>query len=362
MGSIVDYVKKYGNFSFEEEEFNDIDNVIFSLISYVNFTGIISPNGKPITLKEAADRYFSTYSKKDIKSNIFSIKSAIGLFELIKDYDRYKNVELYNYIYSGNVNKQFSALSIRINKGFIYVSFEGTDELISGWKEDFELSYMFPIPAHEEAINYLNNTIKLSDKKVIIGGHSKGGNLALVASMYCSFWIRNKIIKIYSNDGPGLLEEELQSRKLKKVKSKYIHLIPDYSIVGVLLGNFNNEVISSSKKGILAHDALNWKVEGTHFVSSTLDDSSQDLSDILDKWLSEYNFEQRMIFVQELFELFERNEIYTLLDIKKKGFRFVIDIIKNSKEFDSITKEMLKQLITLVYNDYTIKIKEKFTI
>ena len=35
--NIIDYVNKYGNFDFNEEEFNDIDNVILSLVSYVDF-------------------------------------------------------------------------------------------------------------------------------------------------------------------------------------------------------------------------------------------------------------------------------------------------------------------------------------
>lgn len=357
--NIIDYVNKYGNFDFNEEEFNDIDNVILSLVSYVDFSGIVSKERREIRLQDAANRYFETYTQKEINENIFSIKSAIRLFEHIKDFKRYKDIKLYNYVYEGNSYKQFSAITMKLNDQLIYIAFEGTDELISGWKEDFELAYLYPIPSQVDAINYINKVIKFKDKKVIVGGHSKGGNLAVTAAMNCNILLRNKIIKVYSNDGPGLLDEELNSVKFKRIKSKYIHIMPNYSIVGILLGNVNDEVIKSSKKGILAHDALNWEVEDTHFISTTLDESSKSLKNIFEKWLEEYDFEQRMICVNELFELFEKNEIYTLVDIRKKGLQFVLSIIKSSKEFDETAKEMFKQLFTSIYNDYTIKLKEK---
>ncbi len=357
--NLIDYVKKYGNFSFEEEEFNDVDNVILSLVSYVDFSGIISNNRREVILEEAANKFFEVYSKKEINKNIFSIKSAIYLFQTIKDYKRYKNIKLYNYIYNGNSNKQFSAITMKLSDELVYVSYEGTDELISGWKEDFELAYLYPIPSHIDAVNYLNKTIKLTDKKVIVGGHSKGGNLALVAAMNCYFWLKAKIVKVYSNDGPGVLEEELNSRKMRKIKSKYVHIIPKYSIVGMLLGNVNDEVVLASKKGILAHDALTWEVEDKHFVSTSIDPSSKNLSDIFDDWLNEYSFEQRMVFVNELFDLLEKNEIYSLQDIRTKGLQFVLSLIKNNKEFEGTSKEMIRQLISLIFYDYTSKIKDK---
>lgn len=360
--TLIDYVKKYGNFDFNEEEFNDVDNVIFSLVSYVDFKGIVPKGDKEITLEEAANIFFRENTKKDISKKIFSIKSAINLFKLIKDYKRYKNVKLYNYVYECNREKQFSAVTIRIKEDLIYVSYEGTDEFISGWKEDFELSYLYPIPSHIDAVEYLNKTIKFKDKNVIVGGHSKGGNLALISAMNCNILVRGKIKKVYSNDGPGILEEEIHSRRYKKVKSKYIHIIPKYSIVGILLENANDEIISSSKKGILAHDALNWEVEDNHFVCSKLDESSIRLKGIFDDWLDNYNFEQRMMCVNELFEIFDRNNINTLNDFKSKGLSFILSIIKDNKEIEDQAKIMFKELFTLIFNDYTSRIKERIKI
>lgn len=360
MISLFNYIEKYGDFSFTEKEFNEVDNAIFSALTYINFSDIV-PSKKNCykSLKDAALEFFAKYSKKELANNILAIKEAIKLFDKIKDFKRYQDVLLYNYVSKKDDAKQFSAMCIKVSKNLIYVSYEGTDELISGWKEDFELAYKFPVPAHIEAINYLNKSIKLSTKNVIVGGHSKGGNLALVASMYTKFWIRNKIVKIYSNDGPGLLQEELKSKKLQKVIHKYVHIIPNYSIVGQILHHpENNRIIQSNKKGILAHDFLTWQVENDHFVLSKLSNSSIKFKNITDKWLQEYTKEAKQNFIKELFDIFKRENVASLLDIKSQKISGIIGLIKESKKLDSQSKKMFKDFLTLIIEDYSSSTKQ----
>ena len=155
-------------------------------------------------------------------------------------------------------------MTFKVNKKFIYVSYEGTDHLLSGWKEDFELAYKFPIESQKYAIEYLNKTIGFFDKNIVIGGHSKGGNLALVASMYAKKSIKKKIIKIYSNDGPGLRKKEIESKEYKSIEEKYIHIIPNYSVVGLLLRHTSNyKVIKSTRKDLMAHSIMTWQINNT---------------------------------------------------------------------------------------------------
>ena len=100
-----------------------------------------------------------------------------------------------------------------------------------GWEEDFKLSYEFPVPAQTDAIKYLNKNISLFDKKVIVCGHSKGGNLSLVGSMYTNFLKRTKIKEIYSFDGPGLRKKEFLSKRFKQTEKKYKHFICNQSMI-----------------------------------------------------------------------------------------------------------------------------------
>ena len=355
MISLFKYIEKYGNFNFYEKKFTEVDNVILSALAYIDFNGIVSNNVKEKkTLKDVAASFFTKYTKEDISNNILSIKEAIKVLEKIKDYKRYQDLLLYNYIYEKNEEKQFCAICIKVTKDLVYVSYEGTDELISGWKEDFELSYKFPVPSHIDAVNYLNSSIKWNDKRIIIGGHSKGGNLALIAAMYCNFFIRRKIINVYSNDGPGILEEELKSKNLKRISKKYIHIIPSYSIVGLILNHPNNDkVIKSSKKGILAHDLLTWEVEDDKFIEDRLSNSSIRFKEITDKWLKEYSKKEKEELTKELFSIFERENITTLLDIKKQKMIGIINLIKQSKNMDDKSKNMFKDLLMIVIDEYS---------
>ena len=302
--SIFDYINKYGDYSFEDKEFNEIDNVILSVLSYIDFDGVVFNNkNNKKCIEEVGNTYFKIHYKKE--KNITGVRNAIDIFKNIYNKKRYSNLLLYNYIYIGDDSQQFSAISIDINDNITYISFEGTDHLISGWEEDFKMAYMFPVMAQKNAIRYINKYFTISNKKLILGGHSKGGNLALVAGMCCNFFVRKRIINIYSNDGPGLRKIELESNKYKKIEDKLIHIIPNYSIVGMLLrqGN-NNRVIYSNKRSIFAHAVVSWEVNDDRFKDSELSDFSKILYAGVIGWLDKYSYEDRERFVKSLFEIY----------------------------------------------------------
>lgn len=206
MANILDYVKNSSKYTFDELPFNEIDNVIFASISYLNLDGIVSNSYyNPVTIEYAGISYFNKYTKKDFRNNVFAVQSAIKVFASIYKTNRYKDLKLYNYVYKGDSTKQFSAVFIDLSNKYTYISFEGTDDLVSGWYEDAKMTYQFPIPSQKETIKYINKFISpFSRRKYILGGHSKGGNLALVAGMFANHLIKPKIKKIYMNDAPGL--------------------------------------------------------------------------------------------------------------------------------------------------------------
>ena len=139
--NLFSFIDKYGGFTFEEEDFTEVDNVILSMLSYLNLDGIVSNNKiKSRKLRDVGEEFFLNYDKKE--KRLISIKNAIKILKNIKDTKRYGDLLLYNYVYKSNGESQFGALSIDINKNLVFVSFEGTDQLISGWREDFMLTYM----------------------------------------------------------------------------------------------------------------------------------------------------------------------------------------------------------------------------
>lgn len=348
MYNIMGYIDKYKDKIFEEESFNEIDNLVFSSLTYLNFDGIVSNQKKFITLEIAGKIYLGRYTLRDIKKYGIPQMEAYNILKKIVDSSRYKDVLIYNYTYIADSDKQFGAMSFKINKNLIYIAFEGTDHLLSGWKEDFQMSYEFPVPAQEYAIKYLNNTIRLFDKNIIVGGHSKGGNLALVSSMYCKSILRRKIKVIYNNDGQGLRKEQIESKKYKKIEERHIHIIPNYSYVGILLRNDKYKVIKSSRKDILSHSILSWMIEDNKLIETKMSNISKKLQKSMNLWLDNHNDEERKKMITTIFNTLEDSGIYytrDLIDIRKS-----INVIKKLKDIDDETKKIIVSLLQFNLN------------
>lgn len=229
--------------------------------------------------------------------------------------------------------------------------FEGTDDLVSGWLEDCELSYLFPIPAQKDAIKYVNRNISIfSKRKYSICGHSKGGNLALVSGMYSNMFIKNKIISITSFDGPGLINESFLSyKKYLDIQSIYEHIIPEYSVIGLLLYHDDNyKVIKCNKKGLEGHDLINWNIDNCDFIYTELSESSKKFSESMRDWLESVTLEERKLFVESLFSVFELSNITDLSQIKEDILPNIFHLIMGIKNIDSKSKKMLKELIKLI--------------
>ncbi len=346
--NIFRYIDKYGNISFLEKEFNDVDNLIFSALIYIDLDKYVSNNNfNKRSIQDVGNDFLKNYNKK--KKIVIATKIGIKVLRYIKDTKRYKDLLLYNYSYIGNDKEQFSAITIEINNSLIYVSFEGTDQLISGWKEDFMMSYQFPVLSQKMAIKYMNKFI-FNRHKIIIGGHSKGGNLAVVAGMYANMFVKNKIIKVYNNDGPGLREEQFNSNKYKNMEKKLVSIIPNYSVVGLLLKHSDKYmVVKSMKRGINAHNFTNWVIYDDKLLITKLSNYSKIINKTVNKWLDKYSDSERELFVKELFLIFDRANIYSLTDINDNK-KLIFNIIKETKGIDIKTKNMIMDFIYLLFS------------
>lgn len=356
--NLFSFIDKYGCYTFEEFDFTEVDNVIFAMLSYLDLKNFVSRNKyNPKKVKEVACEFFEGYDQK--VNRPLAVRKAIKILRDIKDTRRYSNLLLYNYIYDISNDNQFGALTIEINKYLVYVSFEGTDCLISGWKEDFMFSYEFPTLSQKKAIDYLNKNFLFRRKKIIVGGHSKGGNLAVVAGMYANFIVKERIINVYNNDGPGLLDDQFSSKSFKYIESKIIHIIPEYSIVGLLLNHGDKmRVIKSFKKSILCHDATTWVVRNSEFDKVELSTFSKFWDIQIDNWLKRYSLEERQLLVEAMFNVFERLEIESFIELVDNK-RMVIQVINEAKKIDDELAKMLKSFIKVILDVFADSTKEE---
>ena len=339
--TLIDYIKKYGDISFKEQEFNEIDNIIFSIIVYLNFSEILKEDIN--TIEKVGKQFIEKYSYSEMKELGLPQKDAYNCLKMIIGTERYKNVEISNYIYIGTDKEQFSAVTFKINKRLSYISFEGTDNLMSGWKEDFQLSYMYPTLSQIHALNYVNKTIRLFGPRIIIGGHSKGGNLALTSSMEVNIFKKFKIKHIYNNDGPGLRKKEYISKKYRKIRKKYTHIVPYNSVIGMLLRTEKHKVVKSNRKTILSHYPISWIINDNHLEETSLNIKSVELEKSIIEWLNNHSDYERQYMIDNVFNIFETCNIKDTRDLKK--IKNIIKIIKELKNIDNQTKDLVISFI-----------------
>ena len=346
MDSLLKYIEIYGNISFKEKSFNDVDNVLLSQLIYLNYEGLFK---NKITLEEISKLFFIKYDENEIKKFGFLRKKFIKLLEVMSTKTRYKNIELYNYIKS-NENTQFGAISFRFNKNEIYIAFEGTDKSLLRWKEDFEMSYKFPVKAQELAIKYINDVIKNKDKKIYIGGHSKGGNLAMCSAMYAKTDIKKRIQKIYNNDGPGFNLEQFNCKEWETINTKLVTFTPENGIIAYLLNHQNNIIIvKSNAKGMLQHDATTWQCFGEYFEPGIRTESSTQLENRISKWVNTYDYIKRERFVTTIFSLIETSFATIKTSDKKTQLNAFINIIKETKKLNKREKDFILEVIKTLF-------------
>ena len=168
-------------------------------------------------------------SEKTLKDQLanFAPNTDVNYGRKLAKSTRYEGLYM-NYIldkFHIDVVEQFYAMTFIFDK-FIFVGFRGTDTTFIGWKEDFNIALMDVIPSQVDATEYLNKVGNLIDKPILVGGHSKGGNLSLYATMYCENNIRNRIHRIFNHDGPGFNKDVYETKEFLDVKDKMMHYKP----------------------------------------------------------------------------------------------------------------------------------------
>ena len=298
-----------------------------------------------------------------------SVKTAYKLLSLIYDKKRYKNITMFNYKYILTDDVQVGILSLRLLNNDIIISFEGTDNTFIGWKEDFALSYEYPTKSHLIASKYVSDTLNKNNCNIYLCGHSKGGNLALVSALRLLPSKKGKVKKIYSFDGPGIPDDIFKSMDYNMIKDRLINIIPNYSIVGVLLYQENLNVIKSDAIGIMQHEISSWKIEDDHLLRCEESSLSKELDVSIKVWLIKTTREERRQIIDEVFDIFVKSGIKTTDDIKENKIKSVNMLLKNlngfSKETRTLFNNYMKMLIgevgTNIINDKKKVIKEKIS-
>lgn len=316
MANVMDYIKKYGDISFCDMPFGEADNVALCGMYYMPFDKVVSDSfeDEPVDYKTASDGIFELRGRKHTPVGLVLLKNISEQMVLMSKYKRFQEMKVVAAVrvYEKAPAVQFEAATFLLPDGKIVVLFKGTDDTLTGWKEDFDILTKKGIPSNRLSIEYLEKAAKNFDGNIIVCGHSKGGFIAQYAALYSSKEVRDRIEVVYNDDGPGFWDYSyLESETYAEMLPKYRHFVPQSSFIGMMLAHDNDyEIIKSNQiLGPLQHDLNSWQFSGKKLVRAEeltdmgkmndgvlrdlvggLDDESEKVLDtVLDKVLSGVN-------------------------------------------------------------------------
>lgn len=344
--NMLDYIDWRGDITFEEKGLNEVDNLIFCELSYLVMDDIEKVHtDEGMTIAALYEAYAGLRPRPKIIMN-----DPMPTLRKMAISSRFRDVIIKRYVNEVNPEEQaqFSAVTFEYKEGEAYVAFRGTDDTLVGWREDFNMSFLSETYGQKAAVEYLNSIAADTTAKLIVGGHSKGGNFAVYAAAFCDPDIKeNRIVRVYSNDGPGFRNEVTDSEEYLSILPKVVKIIPESSLVGVLLGGRERaRYILSSAKLFAQHDPYTWQCRGPRMEDAP--DRSQlsvFMGDTIGNWLSGQDEEQRKTLVDVFFDSLETAGADTVSDLNNDRMRIYTAFMKALSNVDSDSKSSIQQMM-----------------
>ena len=346
--TMLDYLKTYGNVPFAQKPLGEVDSLILCQFAYLKFDGMVPGvyDNKPAVSME--DLFIHPDYEK-LFQNTWFVKKNKELFEKMYESKRFHNLRMNCYIniIETEWETQFSAITFLLDDGSIYVAYRGTDETIVGWKEDFNMSFQTPVPGQAFSVKYLNMVVGKLHCPFYVGGHSKGGNLAVYAAMNCPKELQSQIIKVYNMDGPGFRPEVLETCDYSAIEEKVEKIIPHSSVVGLVFEQSDHyKVVKSKALGLLQHDTYSWIVNYGRFVDAgPFLQGHKFANDTMNEWILSLEEEKRRIFVDTVYQIITAAEKDNLIDLSTDWVKSLGSVATALKEMDEPTAEALKEVL-----------------
>lgn len=357
MSDLIDYIKWRGDLTFEQSPFNEVDNLIFSFVSYVDFSEIVpwKESEGEITVEEASERFWEVYTEKEILDKPTLTKMSAFVLREMAASRRFGLLFLSDYVneIDEESQKQFAALRVRLREDMYYIAFRGTDETIVGWQEDFNMVYLPEVPSERRAVEYLQEIMGRNDAGHYIGGHSKGGHLAVYAAVRNFEVFGDRMLQIFNNDGPGVSASMAASREYEQMLPKIVSYVPEQSFFGLMLQHEETMyTVKSNRSGLLQHDSLSWEVLGPEFVKlKGVSIQSQETNKGLKNWLELLSLEERGEIISLIFHSLSMAEIKTIGDFATLTPKRIYDLIGKLKDLNADQKALVTRSFRLLVHE-----------
>ena len=343
MNNLITYLKFRGDLSFKQQKFNENDAMVLVILTSIDYEEL---NCDSLTIKSLYDAYVAL-AKKDEQDECIDNKEEV--LKLAAESNRFSDILVERYVrdIDSEEEKTFYAMTFSLGRFDKMVVFRGTDGSLLSWKENFNTIHTMPTAGQYSALSYLQKELARPFVKVSVAGHSKGGNLAVYASMCLEEKLRKKLKKVYAFDAPGFPEDISNKLGFLAVKDRIEAFVPESCVIGNLMKPpFERRVVRGIGKGVYQHDIFNWELTPFGILEEKSTNLfSTELSYKVNNWIESIPIDNRAKVVSELFDVFEKNGISHITDLMHMDLRKIVGIIKCATLLSSENRHLLGIII-----------------
>ena len=345
MSNLLDYLGKNKQAPISRESpLNTLDALTLARFSYLPFN--------QINLQE-----FETISSVARKMQKLGVKKFLypedkEMIIKLGQNQRFANLQTSDFVsrFSKRTVEQFAAITIHLPDDKVYVSFIGTDDTLNGWREDCNMAIQETVPSQKSARKYLKFIAnKYPDSKIYLGGHSKGGTLAMYAALTSRHHLVRRIKFVYSFDGPGL-SDKITQKALRRFRAagersplpRMINYIPQDSVIGRLFSHAEKtKVVKSNAKNFYQHNVHTWQVNlrEQKLVPAAISRKSDFVDQTISEWIKKMPKKQKKQFVDSIFKVLSQSKYNSPIGISVDGIRAVPDLIGSFRKLEKPEKK-----------------------
>lgn len=344
MSNFLDYITWRGDLSFRQDNFNIIDSLILSRFVYLPLDDIVTDT--PITIAESYAQY-TKLQRQNSDAVVMDLDNV--LFEKLASSKRFKNLALQHFTHLLDEERevQFCAMLAHLDYQTTYILFRGTDNSLFGWKEDFNMAFQTTIPSQNFARAFVLSHVNDLKERVIFGGHSKGGNLAIYSAIFAHDIDTKRIKAIYNFDGPGFNPELELNERYKLLKSSIKTFIPESAIVGVLMNYMSNyKIVTTDAKGFAQHDTYSWLVEGNQLIyASSRTKKSKHIEAAFQHVLKDYETDDLKTIINTFYNLLIFANIKDIRDFNTETPQKLLAILKGYRSLDKKSSTLVQNFV-----------------
>lgn len=340
--------------TFEARPLADVDSLVLACLSYFRYQGdaVRASGGAPLR------DLFRTEWVEAMTHGLWDPEGLSRLLALVAASPRFRDVRVSDYVddFDEAVEKQFSACVLRLPGGGAYLSFRGTDNTLVGWKEDFNMAFQSPVPAQVSAAEYLEEVAHALPGALYAGGHSKGGNLAVYAAIMCPHALQDRIVRVFSHDGPGFNEQFLRGKGFARMRGRIDKTLPRSSMFGMIFEDQEDyAIVDSTSFALLQHNPFSWVVDGTDFKRvERISAGARYLDKTLSDWMARIPPEERGRVIDAVFDVIGATDATYFAEIRDSWQESLPKMRAAAGEVPAETRDLFKRLIKALVRTATI--------